>query len=320
MVSPLGSGSLPDQRDLFEYRAFVSGRYLRQRRKANHFVAAGDHVICEAGDIAGGPYPIVGRKQRRGTLLRKDPFYHDRIQVIGANIDQMVIVSSMRHPQISWHLIDQYVVYAELHNIEVVLVFSKQDLLKQDTQNSKELFARLATYGSLGYQVLRTSIPSKDCGYEVVGGACDDHKVRLRELLSGKISLFTGMSGVGKSTLINFLVGNQLQKVSPSYRYGRHTTSSTRLIALDSGSYIMDTPGIKSFPLQDHHRCQLASGFAEFRPFLGQCRFASCTHRQEPGCAIKSAVADGKVVSWRYQSYLSIRAQMDSEILGSERS
>jgi ribosome biogenesis GTPase len=215
-----------------------------------------------------------------------------REQVLAANVDQVAIVFSAERPDPDIRLLDRLLTVAELHFLPVLIVINKMDLATDG-----RVPAEIDAYRSLGYPVLATCVKSED--------GLDE----LRERLSGRITVFTGPSGVGKTSILNTILPEldlRVGVVGERSGRGKHTTSAGLLIPLPDGGYIADTPGIQYFEPVGVDPADLAHAFRELRPVLGACRFANCRHRTEPGCAVQDAVADGSVSEARYASYLEL--------------
>ena len=240
---------------------------------------------------------------RRSALTRKRDVRRNRskekTQVIAANIDQLVVVVSAYEPLLNTRLIDRYLVFAESENLETIIVVNKMDL--EDSTETSEL---MKPYKALGYTVFYTSAEKKR-GMK-----------SLKKALAGKLSAFSGHSGVGKSTLINQLFGyERLKTGETNWKTGKglHTTSNSVMLLLPGGGYIIDTPGIREFNLADITRENLRFYFKEFLAFMPECAFSSCTHTVEPECAILGAVESGRIDSDRYESYLAIYESIDRD-------
>ena len=240
---------------------------------------------------------------RRSALTRKRDVRRNRskekTQVIAANIDQLVVVVSAYEPLLNTRLIDRYLVFAESEKLETIIVVNKMDL--EDSTETSEL---MKPYKALGYTVFYTSAEKKR-GMK-----------SLNKALSGKLSAFSGHSGVGKSTLINQLFGyERLKTGETNWKTGKglHTTSNSVMLLLPGGGYIIDTPGIREFNLSDITRDNLRFYFKEFLAFMPDCAFSSCTHTVEPECAILDAVESGHIDSDRYESYLAIYESIDRD-------
>lgn len=239
--------------------------------------------------------PVVGDRVEiemtgsNGYIIRKLPQKNLLLRPAVANIDQLVIFASEAAPVTDPYLIDKVSVIALCKGIQPVIVLSKADL-----SPSKELHS---AYERTGFPVIELSA--------VTGQGIE----RLHDILKGKISAFTGNSGIGKSSVLNRLnsaLDLEVKEISDKIGRGRHTTRQVQLIQLDSDTFVADTPGFSTFDVtrMEHiAKEELASFFPEMEPYHGQCRFADCTHRSEPGCAIRDAVADGKLSDSRYASY-----------------
>lgn len=251
-------------------------------------VSAGDRVLLRpASDNADEKEGIIERVEPRyGCLSRTS---RGRRHVIVANVDQLLIVMSAGEPSIKPHLIDRMLVSAEKAAIEPIICINKIDLV--DPADFQPL---VGVYGQLGYQVI---LLSAETGFGVA---------RLRKLVAGKQSAVAGQSGVGKSSLLNSIqpeLGLRVRKVSAENEKGRHTTTAAVLIPLEAGGYIVDTPGIRQFQLWDVIAEEVAGFFRDVRPFVSDCRYPDCSHTHETDCAVKDAVADGKLDARRYESY-----------------
>ena len=235
---------------------------------------------------------IVKVGHRSSALVRKrDPRRNrsrETQQVIASNIELLVPVVSAYDPPLTTRLIDRYLVFAESEQLPVLIVVNKMDLDEEG-----EVREMMAVYHDLGYRVSYVSVYEK-LGLEELAGA-----------LSGKISAFSGHSGVGKSSLINMLTGCDLKTSETSFKTGKvvHTTSNAVMLHLPGGGYVIDTPGIREFSLADITRENLRFYFREFLGFMSQCAFSSCTHTVEPACAVTMAVEKGLIDSGRYESY-----------------
>jgi ribosome biogenesis GTPase / thiamine phosphate phosphatase len=226
---------------------------------------------------------------RKGMLFRK---YQHKEHLIVANVDQVLIVASVKKPELRVHLVDRYIMAALGGELKPVIVFNKVDM-----PHHEPLEEYKQVYSSLGYPVILTSAQTGE-------GVAE-----LREIMRDKKSTVAGVSGVGKSSLINAVQSGltlTTRAVNKSTGRGVHTTTVVQLLKLDFGGYIVDTPGIRQFALFKIDRQNLAAYFEEFTPFLGHCRFATCTHLQEPQCAVKAAVEEGNIAPWRYESYSKI--------------
>ena len=239
---------------------------------------------------------------RRSALTRKRDLRRNRskekVQVIAANIDQLVVVVSAFEPPLSTRLIDRYLVFAENEQMETLIVVNKMDL--DDSPETREL---LAPYHALGYRIIYTSA-------EEQRGISE-----LREALAGKLSAFSGHSGVGKSTLINQLSGqhDRLRTGETNVKTGKglHTTTNAVMLALPDGGYLIDTPGIREFNLSGITRENLRFYFREFLPAMAACAYSSCSHTVEPNCGIVQAVESGQIDPDRFESYLALYASID---------
>lgn len=257
-------------------------------------VAVGDIVLVED---KGGDAPVVGDiEPRKNYIIRRASNLSKEFQIIAANLDQAVLVATIVHPETSTTFIDRFLATAEAYQVPAVLAFNKVDLLV--TKESREYLDELmGLYESIGYPVVAMS------------AAKGDGADKLRELLSGKMSLLSGNSGVGKSTIINLLVPDahvRVGDVSQTHHKGMHTTTFSELLDLPGEGSIIDTPGVKAFGTIDFEKAQVAHYFPEIFRISDDCRFNNCTHTHEPGCAVLDAVEQGAIAHSRFVSYLSI--------------
>ncbi len=278
--------------------SILPGR-LKKVRHETDIVAVGDEVTISLAEDGTGVITQVA--PRKSALARARPapgaraLASDREQVLVANPDQLVFVFAVRNPEPNLRKLDRFLVVAEMNGLTAVICANKIDLT--GIERARQLFQR---YADIGYRVIYTSAQTGE------GIAA------LRECLQGKLSVLTGSSGVGKSSLLNALqpgLGLQVREVSQATGKGMHTTRHAELFPLDGGGYVADTPGIRALALFDLEPDEVDAYFREIAPLVANCRFSDCTHKHEPGCAVRAAVKKGQIHPSRYDSYLRLRAE-----------
>ena len=272
----------------------MRGIFRLKGMRCTNPVAVGDLVQVEE---KGGDAPVVGAiEPRKNYIIRRSSNLSKEFQIIAANLDQAVLVATLTNPETSTTFIDRFLATAEAYQVPAVLAFNKVDLLVDN--GLSELLEKLkALYQSIGYPVVTMSAAT--------GEGADE----LRSILAGKMSLLSGNSGVGKSSIINLMIPGahvRVGDVSQTHHKGMHTTTFSELLDLPGGGAIIDTPGVKAFGTIDFERAQVAHYFPEIFRISDNCRFNNCTHTHEPGCAVLTAVEQGDIAPSRYQSYLSI--------------
>lgn len=279
----------------------IKGNFRLKGIRSTNPVAVGDRVTVGEGDW------ITEIEDRRNYIIRKSINLSKQSHILAANVDQAMLVVTVANPQTSTTFIDRFLASAEAYRVPVILVFNKTDLLDEDMLRYQAAIVNL--YQTIGYECHQISAGTGD-GVEA-----------LQPLLTDKITLLSGNSGVGKSTLINRLVpGASLRtaEISDAHNTGQHTTTFSEMIPIDpslplsqSRGFLIDTPGIKGFGTFDMEPEELTSYFKEIFHFSQDCRFSNCTHTHEPGCAVLKALEDHYIAESRYQSYLSMLNDKD---------
>lgn len=275
----------------------VKGNFRLRGIRSTNPVAVGDHVKI-VKNMEGTAF-ITEIEDRRNYIVRRSQNLSKQSHIIAANVDEALLVVTVAHPETSTTFIDRFLASAEAYSVPVTLVFNKVDLLSEsELQRQREL---MALYQKIGYRCIETSAKSGR-GLSAV-----------ESLLAGKVTLLSGNSGVGKSTIINKIVpGARLrtQELSEAHDLGMHTTTFSEMIALPEGGWLIDTPGVKGFGSFDMRPEEISSYFPEIFKISKDCRFNNCSHTHEPGCAVMQAVVDGRVAESRYESYLSMMQDM----------
>ena len=272
-------------------RCRIRGRLRLKGVRSTNPVVVGDEVACEADE--GGDYVIADILPRRNYVIRRASNLSKESHIIAANVDQALLMASLRSPETPTEFVDRFLVTCEAYKVPVTILLSKLDL--QDAEAVAEF---RAVYEGAGYRVLEVSV-REGRGVEEV-----------RELLAGRTTLVSGPSGVGKSTLIQAIdpsLDIRTGEISESHHKGRHTTTFSTMYPLAGGGAVIDTPGIKGFGLIDIDEAELWHYFPEMMRVAPACRFYNCTHTHEPGCAVTEAVKAGEIAWPRYESYLKIR-------------
>ena len=285
---------LPDW-DLFP--AVLRGKVRLERSGATNPVAVGDHVRYELDGAATEEHPAVIKEilPRDNYLIRRSTNLSRQSHVIAANLDQAVIVVSLLFPEIKLPFLDRILVTCEVYKVPVLIVLNKVDLYREEFPDMVAAFRHI--YESAGYTVLETSARTGE-GIDV-----------LRERCRDRINLFSGESGVGKSSIIKALdpgLDPKVGRISDVHLQGKHTTSLYEMYRLASGGFVIDTPGLRGFGLVDLEKEEISKYFPEMLAVMDDCRFVPCTHTHEPGCAVKAAVDDGRISAERYNSYLGM--------------
>ena len=269
-------------------------------RRGIESLVSGDRVLWREGlESMAGISGVVEAVEPRTSMLTR-PDYYDGLKPVAANIDQMVIVSSVL-PELSLNIIDRYLVASETLNIAPLLVLNKIDLLADEDRAMYEEW--LEEYKRIGYKVL---FVSKQSGEGIA---------ELEEQLRDRINIFVGQSGVGKSSLVNALMPELEQEVeegeiSENSGLGQHTTTAARLYHIPTGGDLIDSPGVREFGLWHLEAEEVTKAFVEFRPYLGGCKFRDCKHHDDPGCILREAVEKGEVSEVRFENYHRILESM----------
>lgn len=281
--------------------AQIAGR-LKQEWQSSTLVAAGDWVTISLNADGTGTVDAVA--PRKSVLSRSRPaagqrnLDADQEQVLVANLDQVIFVFSVKNPTSSLRKLDRFLVVAEMNNLPAIICLNKIDLDKKG-----KVQEQFQMYTDIGYPVIHTST--------VTGEGI----AALHELLRGKISVLSGSSGVGKSSLLNAIqsgLGLKVSAVSGATGKGMHTTRYAEMFPLDGGGYVADTPGIRGLALFDLEPTELDAYFREIGSLVEDCQFSDCSHRHEPGCAVKKALAQHKIHPARYESYLRLREEHEA--------
>lgn len=272
--------------------ARIRGKLRTKGLRTTNPVAVGDIVSLEKNE---DNFVITEIGERRNYIIRKSTNLSKEAHIIASNVDQTLLIATINHPVTSAVFIDRILATTEAYNIPAILVFNKSDLYDNtDREKATEL---ITIYSEIGYRCLQVSV--------VTG----QNITELRELLKDKVTVLSGMSGVGKSTLIN-CIEPQLQlktaSISDSHDTGKHTTTFAEMFPLNEGGYIVDTPGVRSFGIIDMEKEEISHFFPEIFRVSEHCRFYNCTHIHEPGCAVIEAVQNGRISESRYWSYLSM--------------
>lgn len=264
---------------------------LCQPRRKLETVAVGDKVLWSLSGPGQGRIEAV--LPRRSLLAR--PARNNKVRPVAANIDTVFVVIAVE-PYCDFLLVDQYLAVCENNQINAALILNKTDLT-----HSEDLEKELQAYQNLGYQVQRMSTKT---GIGLTG---------LRLALHNRVSLLTGQSGVGKSSIANIIVPDRNLKtntLSETTKHGRHTTTAATLYHIDTGGDLIDSPGVAIFGLADLNSQQLAQGYREFQPLSGNCQFNDCRHHHDKGCAVRAAVENGNITMTRYQRFLKLTQKM----------
>lgn len=276
----------------------IKGNFRLKGIRSTNPVAVGDHVEIALNQE--GTAFITHIDERRNYIIRKSQNLSKQSHIIAANVDQAFLIVTVNYPQTSTTFIDRFLASAEAYSVPVVLVFNKRDILSDDERHYQQSMVHL--YETIGYECREISAAT---GEGVEG---------LHKLLKGKITLLSGNSGVGKSTLINQILPEanlRTAEISDAHNTGMHTTTFSEMLELPEGGYIIDTPGIKGFGTFDMEPEELTSYFREIFHFSKDCKFSNCTHTHEPGCAVSKALEDHYIAQSRYQSYLGMLEDKD---------
>ena len=283
-----------EQGDFMECR--IKGKFRMQGIKSTNPIAVGDIVdyeLDENSDAVTGT--IHNIHDRKNYIVRKSVNLSKQTHIIASNIDVVFLLITINNPPTTTSFIDRFLVTAEAYGIEAILVFNKIDTF-DDAMRDEQLYLQYI-YSEIGYKFLKVSaIENK--GLE-----------ELKKMMIGKVSMFSGHSGVGKSTLVNALEPNlslKTKNISEQSKQGQHTTTFAEMYDLSFDAKIIDTPGIKGFGIVDMEPSEVSGYFPEFFKLQDECKFNNCLHKEEPNCAVKKALEENKIAWSRYNSYLKI--------------
>ena len=289
------------------WNARLKGLFKLDGITSTNPLAVGDDVDLEAENEEEKTATITGIHDRRNYINRQSPSHRMQHHIVAANIDQSLLVVTLKEPRTSQGFIDRWLVTCEAYHVPAVLLFNKCDLYRK--KEEERFAAWKAMYEAVGYRLIRMSVHT--------GEGLD----QVKELLQGKISLLSGHSGVGKSSFLNALfpsMGLKTHEVSGWSGKGTHTTTfaemfdlPTAATTMTSPGRIIDTPGMREFGLVDISRPELSGYFPEMRALAGQCQFNNCLHLEEPGCVVKTAVQEGRISPDRYISYCAILGSIE---------
>ena len=293
VIKNTGSWYLVKTDDGSEVECKIKGNFRLKGIRSTNPVAVGDRVKIVRNQE--GTAFITEIEDRKNYIIRRSSNLSKQSHIIASNLDQCMLIVTVNYPETSTTFIDRFLASAEAYRVPVCLVFNKTDRYSEDENRYLEGLINL--YTTIGYQCYKVSALNN------VG--IDD----IKNALSGKITLFSGNSGVGKSTLINAIMpGKNLKTgdISNVHNKGMHTTTFSEMFPVDGGGYIIDTPGIKGFGTFDMEEEEVGHYFKEIFKFSANCKYGNCTHRHEPGCAVREAVEKHYISESRYTSYLSI--------------
>jgi ribosome biogenesis GTPase len=265
-------------------------------------IAVGDEVEMELENELESTATITRIYERRNYINRQSPSHKMQHHIVASNLSQSLLFATLKEPRTSQGFIDRFLITSEAYHVPAIIVFNKTDVYKKKEQEKLQSLQDM--YEGIGYKVVAMSVKENTCVDEV------------KQLLKDKITLMSGHSGVGKSSFINAVFPEMLlrtQEVSGWSGKGLHTTTFAEMFDLPFGGKIIDTPGIREFGLVNIEKQELSHYFPEMRPLINDCQFNNCLHTNEPGCAVKQAVADGTITEDRYVSYYNILASIEEK-------
>lgn len=294
VIKSTGSWYMVRTEDSQIHECRIPGKFRIKGIKSTNPVSVGDIVDFDL-EPKKDTGVIRDIHERKNYIVRKSVNLSKRTHIIAANIDLAFLVVTLKNPETSFTFIDRFTASAEAYNIPVVLIFNKIDTY--DEALFEELEYRMNMYSYCGYECLAVSAETGEGVQEV------------KDVMKDKVSLFSGHSGVGKSTLINTIepgIDLKTAEVSAQHNQGQHTTTFAEMHPLSFGAYIIDTPGIRGFGVVDFEPNEVGDYFPEIFHFKSKCKFHNCLHVEEPKCAVKKAVEDGEIPESRYRSYLQL--------------
>lgn len=275
------------------YECRIKGKFRIKGIKSTNPVAVGDVVDFKLEESGSGVINKI--HERKNYIIRKSVNLSKQVHIIASNVDKLFLLVTINNPATTTSFIDRFLVTAEAYGIEAVIVFNKIDTLDRDAED-EQLYLQYI-YSKIGYKCLRVSA-TENKGVE-----------KLKEEMKDSISIFSGHSGVGKSTLVNALqpsLNLKTKEISEQHSQGQHTTTFAEMFDLDFGAKIIDTPGIRGFGVVDMESDEVGDYFPEFFALKEECKFNNCLHKEEPYCAVKDAL-DADEIAWsRYRSYIQI--------------
>jgi ribosome biogenesis GTPase len=279
--------------DKGELQCTLKGTMRTKDISTTNPVVVGDHVLISTSSTEDNVITEV--KQRKNYIIRQSKKLSKQYQIIASNIDEVFILVTISHPKTHNTFVDRILTTAEAYGINACLIFNKADIYNEEER--AEVEERMDIYDTLGYDCISVSLLN------------DKDEPALQKLCKNKVTLLCGMSGTGKSTLINLLIpglNRKIGAISDAHQKGIHTTTFSEMLPLPAGGFLIDTPGIQEFGIADITKYELSQYFREMNHFRANCKFNSCMHINEPGCAVIKAVEEGEIALSRYESYLSI--------------